>query len=442
MQVKCRGTAEPILRTLLVMVVLHAGPAVGQVVPTGPAETLESAWQAALQSDQRLESSAWGLSAANSSWAAARAERMPSFALGANYIALSEQPSFAANFPPLPAQQLPFWEQQSVGLHGLVNQPLYTSGRITHGIDAAAFGVQANRADVARAELDVKINVAEIYVTVLRAVRMVEVAASKVASLTEHNRVVADHFDKGIVSKNDHLAAQVALADAQQQLLEAQNGLEVSKAAYNRALGRPLDAPVQLAELQDDAVPCDVNVLTQSALQLRPEIAGLSAQACALREQAESVQAKSGPQVGVQGGYVYQQNRFVDPNGVAVLALGVEWNAFDFGRIRNQAESFREKAEAVIRIRKDVESMITLEVRQKWLDQETARQRVAVARQATTQADENLRVARDRYEQQAGTNTEVLDAETLRVQAFTNLYNSTYQAVLTGLRLHRAVGDL
>ena len=41
-----------------------------------------------------------------------------------------------------------------------------------------------------------------------------------------------------------------------------------------------------------------------------------------------------------------------------------------------------------------------------------------------------------------GTNTEVLDGETLRVQAYTNLYNSTYEAVLVRLRLRRAVGNL
>ena len=65
---------------------------------------------------------------------------------------------------------------------------------------------------------------------------------------------------------------------------------------------------------------------------------------------------------------------------------------------------------------------------------------MVVARQTTAQADENLRVARDRYQHQVGTNTEVLDAETLRIQAYTNLYDSTYQAVLASLRLRRAVG--
>ncbi len=45
---------------------------------------------------------------------------------------------------------------------------------------------------------------------------------------------------------------------------------------------------------------------------------------------------------------------------------------------------------------------------------QTARKRVFVARKTPARADENLRVARDRYQHQAGTNTEVLDAETLR----------------------------
>ena len=112
------------------------------------------------------------------------------------------------------------------------------------------------------------------------------------------------------------------------------------------------------------------------------------------------------------------------------------------GRARNDANALDEKAEALIHMSRDAESMIALEVRQCWLELETARQRVQVAHQATAQADENLRVARDRYQHQVGTNTEVLDAETLRVQAYTNLFDSSYQAVLAGLRLRRAVGTL
>jgi outer membrane protein TolC len=428
--------------SILLFLCTLAPLASAQTPVDAPGETLEDAWRAALENDQRLESSEWSLSSAQSSWAGARAERLPSLTLGANYLALSEEPTMSVNLSILPTQHLPLWERESGGFQGLVKQPLYTSGRITSGIHAAEAAVRANQAEVSRTRLDVKINVAEIYVSALRASRIVDVAESKVTSLTGHNRIVADHFDKGVVSKNDFLAAQVALADARQQALEAHNGLELARAAYNRALGRTLTDPVRLAELQDEDTSADVDELTRLALDTRPEIAGLSAQACALREQAASVAAKNSPQAGLIGGYVYQQNQYIDPNGLGVLGVGVEWNVFDSGRVRNQADALCQKAEAVLRMRKDVESLVALEVRQKWLDLQTARQRVQVARQATAQADENLRVAHNRYEQQAGTNTEVLDAEALRVQAYTNLYNSSYQAVLAGLRLRRAVGNL
>ncbi len=125
-----------------------------------------------------------------------------------------------------------------------------------------------------------------------------------------------------------------------------------------------------------------------------------------------------------------------------MLGVGVEWNPIDSGRVSHQAAALSEKAESLLRLRKDAESMVALEVRQKWLDLQTAKQRVEVTRQAIVQADENLRIARDRYQQQVGTNTEVLDAETLRVQAYTNFYNSSYESVLTELRLRRAVGNL
>lgn len=408
-----------------------------------PRETLDDAWRAALANDQRLEASHWNLSAAESTWAAARAERFPSMTVGGNYYALSDRPrvSVQTPFSPTPLS-FPIVDQTSIGAHALVTQPVYTFGRISNGIAAAQEGVRASEADVHRTRLDIKMNVAEIYVLVLRAARVVDVVEAKEVSLGGHNKDVTNLFDKGLVSRNDLLAAQVAWADSRQQSMQARNGLRVAQAAYNRALGRTLTEPVNLAELQEEGNEGDVEELTRLAMQLRPELAGLSAQARALQNQSASERAKNAPQVSVTGGYLFQENRQINPDGVAAVLLGVEWKAFDSGRAGNQADSLCEKAEALIRMRRDAETMIALEVRQKWLDLQTARERLEVTRQAIAQADENLRVVRERYQQQVGTNTEVLDAETLRVQAYTNFYNSTYESVLARLRLHRAVGNL
>ena len=168
--------------------------------------------------------------------------------------------------------------RDSAGFQGIVTQPIYTSGRISSGIDAAHSSIHAHQADLCRTMLDVKMNVAESFVAVLRATRLVNVARAKVASLSGHRRDVGSLFEKGLVSKNDFLSANVALADAQQQALDAHNSLEMAHAAYNRALGRNLADPVHLAELQDDGARADCETMTAQAIRQRPELATLAAQ--------------------------------------------------------------------------------------------------------------------------------------------------------------------
>jgi outer membrane protein len=68
--------------------------------------------------------------------------------------------------------------------------------------------------------------------------------------------------------------------------------------------------------------------------------------------------------------------------------------------------------------------------------------RIDLAQVAVTQAQENLRVARDRYQSGVGTNTEVLDAETLRIKSQANHFNAIYDNVLAQQQLKRARGIL
>ena len=300
-----RASAEKVGAALVLLVVcLSASLALGQQpfvpAPAPPPpqdaravpETLQDAWRTALQTDQQIESSRWNLSSARSSLEAAKAERLPTLKVGADYFALSQQPGFTLNAPPLPATQMSLIGRDGAGFHGLVTQPVYTFGRISSGINAADATVHANQADADQTQLDVKIRVAETYVAVLRAARLLEVADSRVASLASHTTLVNALFTAERVPRNDLLAAQVALADARQQQLEARNDYDSACAAYNRALGRPLAARVLLAELRDDGCLGNLDELTGRALQTRPELAGLASQAVALQEQAAGIQAK------------------------------------------------------------------------------------------------------------------------------------------------------
>jgi outer membrane protein len=71
-----------------------------------------------------------------------------------------------------------------------------------------------------------------------------------------------------------------------------------------------------------------------------------------------------------------------------------------------------------------------------------ARQRVDVAAHAAEQADESLRIAQERYSGGLGTQTQLLEAETFRVQAIRNRYDAALDAQLAELRLARSAGML
>ena len=124
------------------------------------------------------------------------------------------------------------------------------------------------------------------------------------------------------------------------------------------------------------------------------------------------------------------------------MLLGVQWNLFDGGLARHQAGALNAKADAAADMRRDAQTQIALQVRNAWLAVRESRSRIDTAQAALVQADENLRVARDRYQSGVGTNTEVLDADTLRVRSQSNHFAAVYDNVVAVMRLRRSVGDL
>jgi outer membrane protein TolC len=186
----------------------------------------------------------------------------------------------------------------------------------------------------------------------------------------------------------------------------------------------------------------DVETLTARALGRRPSVAHLRARARAAEHRAKSVVAASRPQVVLRGEYALEENRFRSPDGIAAVGVGVSWNVLDGGKRGHEAAALRDKAEALRRLQADLESVIALEVRQAWLHVQETRRRLDVTAEGIQQAEENLRVVRNRYASGVGIHTEVLDAETLRTQAYRNHHNATYEAVLAVLRLRHATGEL
>jgi outer membrane protein TolC len=406
-------------------------------------ETIEQAWEVALGADHSLRAAHRTTESAEERLGAARSQRLPTLAVHGGYSA-KNNPSVVdiseLNIPP--AQQFQVDEKTSYSYGTSVSVPLYTSGRISHGIDATNYGVEAAQFEQVRTIQDLKMNVAEAYISVLRARRTYTVEESQVTSLQSHARVTENLFKQGLTDKNALLSAKVALADAKQQALQAQNDVDIANATYNRLLGRPLGQVVELEELQIEAAGGDLPDLTQRALQQRPAVLALSRQVAALREQAAAERSARGPQAALSGGYDYIENEFRVNEGVWSVNVGLKWELFDGGSTNHKSAAIARKADALLESRTDLESKVALEVHQAWLKLRESRERISVTEQAIVQADENLKVSRNLFKAGMVTHTEVLDAERLRTITSSNHNNAIYDTAIAGLRLHRTLGEL
>jgi outer membrane protein TolC len=446
--------------------------------PPARGESLAEAWAIALQVNdnlqaQRAESVAQGYNAA-----AARSARLPTVRTFNADAGLSNTPGVKFNTAALgaggggaaaaavpAAGTIPILgaDQTNVPVSltfGMV--PIYTGGRIRRGIDAADARLGAQRSDEFRTALDLKLTVAEAYVGVLRARRNLETAESNVRQLDSFARDVQNRRREGLAIRSDELAAEVSLANARLGAIRSRTALENAQATYNRYLGRPHEAAAAVDELTTLPADADwqalarqaiassvgglneaeVHALTDLALRGRPELAGLTEQARALGAQADATHANVLPQVSFAGGLFWAGNNKQAPQGIGFAALVADWTITDGGASRRRAAAYRQQELATLRRRADAAADIALQVRTRWLDLETARQSIPVARAALAQAEENVNVINDRYRQQLSNYTEVLDAELRRVQALGNFYNATYDENLAFFRLHRAVGDL
>ena len=404
-------------------------------------ETLEDAWNQALTVNHNLNSVRQVTAGSEQQLKAAESAYLPNVEFEAGYRVLDNEPALKATLGG-GAAEIPMADKESLSYKLMATLPLYTSGLISSNIDAASSALRASRANEKSKIFNLKLKISEAFIGVLRAKQGLEVATSHVSSLKLHVSDARSMYDQGKVARNDLLAAQVGLANARQQKSKAQNMLDLARSNYNYLLGRPLYQEVSLSDIHTDVLTESLKVMTSRAQSQRSELLILSNTVQALQHKASGIRASSGPQIGLTGGYNYQQNQYQVFEDQWIVAVGLKWKLFDGGMIKHQASAVDHQASGMEEKLKDLSYAISLQVRKSWLAVRESRNRVSVTKAAIVQAKENYKVTRDRYERGLSRSADVLDAETLRTQSQSNLANARYDLLQASLSLKHAIGEL
>jgi outer membrane protein TolC len=384
---------------------------------------------------------------------------LPKFSTSYSYTRLNEEPGFLfpglsfslPGVPPIPvnipAATMKTGTKDIYDWNIQARQPVYAGGGIAAGCDAARWGVDIARQAKQQTVQDVVREVKIAYFNILKVQRTLEVTIQSLKRLTAHRDVAAAFHEEGMIPRNDLLRADVELAKGRQALLRAENGVDLAKAGFNTLLRRDIKSSVAIEDVLSESIavkPLDVCIT--EALNRRPEM-----QSYQLRlNQAKSLvrQAKSEyyPNVSLVGNY----ERYGDTPGVAgspyrdqenwyVMAVA-NWNFWEWGRTKDRVDAGKSRENQAADLLAGLRDQISLEVKSDYVMLTEAQTQLPVAKKAIEQAEENFRINTERYAEQVGTATDVIDAQTILTAAMSDYQNYLVDLNIAKARLDRTMG--
>jgi len=430
-------------RSSIVVVLLCLGTAHARA-QTSVRLTLDAAIARGLEASHRVAEIDARQDAARAVEVQRKAASLPQLALLAGYARTNHVDAFGIPGGPLIYPDVPDNYRSRIDLQW----PIYTGGRTSALMRAAAAETNAIAQDRDAARADLKLDITRAYWAVITARASVDVITEALARIGAHLSDVRNQLNVGLVPPSEVLSLEAQQARQQMLLIEAQNLADTSAADFRRLAGLTTDAPFELADRIDApaVVSQQISPLVEAARANRAERKALEIRIGALGDRKAAAEAGRLPVIATVGGYdVARPNPKIFPRLAAWkpswdIGVNLTWSLSDGGRVRGEVAEAAANQRAAEERLKDFDANVDLEVRQRAADLASAEAAIAAAEVGVRSAAEARRVIADRFSAGVATNTDVIDAQGVLLQAELDRTRSLANAHLAAARLDRAVG--
>lgn len=272
---------------------------------------------------------------------------------------------------------------------------------------------------------------------------MLKVSDEAVRSADANRKKTKDMVDVGMTTDADYLAADVEFADANQQKLESESNVALSRAALNTILGNEPEKDFEIrGELTERFFPTeDQATLIRFALDNRPDYKRALLDAENGRERLRAEVNKKLPEVSAFGSFGYSSPYLANGSTDYAVGVSLSYTLFDAGR-KARTEAAATNVTIAGLETENLAAQIKLEVVRAAQDFSTSRARIQVSVKAIAQAEEALRIIQDRYKFGLTTFNEVLRGESALVRAKHNLLTARYRYFVSFAAVLLATGRL
>lgn len=319
--------------------------------------------------------------------------------------------------------------------------PLYSFGRSSNRYDAAALGVEVAELEQDQAHQDLELVVRDAYFRLLEAEKIAQVVQASLDVIDRQLEVARDFLSQDLVARSDVLAVEVQRAERQQEAILARNNIDLATAVLNRLLGLPGDRPTAVQDVLDVVpVRAALRDVLRLAIERRPDLEVARRRIAIAQSEWRATRSDFFPIIYAFGSYNYTTDEFQLNQDWLAGGAAIEWTLFDGGVTYTRLQRQEREIDEAVDLRDERIDDAVLEVRQAWLEQHAAAERVPVARKAIELADENLRIVRDQYGQGLVTSTDVLLEEDRLSRARSSHFRALYAYHQAHARLTHAIG--
>jgi outer membrane protein TolC len=294
----------------------------------------------------------------------------------------------------------------------VATQPLFLGGKLLAAKNYASSEQRSAEIELERTKDEIVQETVSNYLGVVLMTDVVKTRQDVLAGMNKHDEQAKKLFHEGLIASHQVMRAEVAVADAERNLLDDQNRLELAKIALRVSLGMESEQPVDVMEsLLYRGTNDSLAVYQAEAMTQHPIMQILAEKRVAAEQNFNVERSEFLPQIAAFGKYeVYPQYlSILEPR----WAVGVQMSINLFNGFKKYS-----KMESAVHLEREVEFMqadtkkkIDLLVNKNYRELTNARNRYQRLKHNIALAQENLRLMQNRFETGLGTSLDVIDAE-------------------------------
>lgn len=321
--------------------------------------------------------------------------------------------------------------------------PLYTGGKVENTIKQAQLGHEVSQLEFATTKNNLKLESSQDYYQVLQAQLLLEIANQTVADFRAHLNRVQEMFDNGVVPWRDVLQTKVKLANAENNLVKAQNDYNLAIYSLNKTMGLPLHSEIRLTEpLIYQQYDTSLNDAIAFGLEHRPELLQQQTNVKIKETQVNIARSENRPKVMIKSTIAWDDTDFAGTkNEDRTAMLVTQLNVFDSGNTEAKIKQAQSEVFAAKEQARQTHDDISLETSDAYFNMREAEKRISTNKVAVEEASVSFDIAQKAYSAGVGTNLDVMDAELALNQAKINYTNSLFDYNISKARLNKATGS-